>query len=538
MSDKTGLTRKPGRRTLLKAHARPRREPIPKDSSPKESVPSSKGDDIVCDTAERSTSASQEACDDEPEEGSTTASEEEEPEAGPSLDDAPGPSGISQAVIKPREPDTPLVDPKLREQQILGTKESEQLTPEQKTDLLITNCKSLGDNQHECCICKKKIRGGLTHLRMHMRTHTGHRPYKCDLCGAQFVQRAQLRAHSICHSELRPFACEICRKRFKRAESVKDHMKVHTGEKPFKCSYCERWFGHKCDVVKHERVHTGEKPYSCQHCGRAFSQKGALRVHIRTHTKERPYRCPHKSCDKAFPILSSLQRHLCKHSGTKPFTCEVCSVSFFTQTHLKRHQKTHFEQGEGSQEESIPSQPTPPLLPLAPAAPPVSMALPTPELKCEKCLRTFLHHASWQRHAAICGTEQVADQPAELVTVPPPAHQPTITSVFHPKKFRRALHPPPLMKFRSKQGDEIEVGLVQKSAATSLSSTSSEVEVAAAEVTIEPKDPMQSSSVVVVEESELVDVAAPGPSGVSAPEAGTVVFLNREVTIRKLPSKN
>jgi KRAB domain-containing zinc finger protein len=124
-------------------------------------------------------------------------------------------------------------------------------------------------------------------------------------------------------------------------------MKVHTGEKPFKCSYCDRWFGHKCDVVKHERVHTGEKPYSCQHCGRAFSQKGALRVHIRTHTKERPYVCPHKNCEKAFPILSSLQRHLCKHSGTKPFACDLCPVSFFTQTHLKRHRKTHFEEQPG-----------------------------------------------------------------------------------------------------------------------------------------------------------------------------------------------
>ena len=118
----------------------------------------------------------------------------------------------------------------------------------------------------------------------------------------------------------------------------------------------------------------------------------------------------------------------------------------------------------------------------------------------------------------------------ELPQLPgPSATQPTITSVFHPKKFRR---PVPLMKFVSKQGDEIEVDVVSK-----LSSPATPDMLVVPEVTIEPKPPSESTQ-GSVDEPEPSALDAPGPS-VSAPtsESGTVVFLNREVTIRKLPVK-
>ncbi|KAH8928126.1 hypothetical protein BT69DRAFT_1193457, partial [Atractiella rhizophila] len=51
------------------------------------------------------------------------------------------------------------------------------------------------------------------------------------------------------------YQCRYCDKRFARPSSLKIHVFSHTGEKPFKCNICGRGFSVQSNLRRHGKVH-------------------------------------------------------------------------------------------------------------------------------------------------------------------------------------------------------------------------------------------------------------------------------------------
>ncbi|XP_058456969.1 zinc finger protein 572 [Malaya genurostris] len=120
------------------------------------------------------------------------------------------------------------------------------------------------------------------HHQSHLRHHHHHHPLVDD---STMVTAAHLETIvSNMGSSKQGHICIYCGKLYSRKYGLKIHIRTHTGFKPLKCQYCFRPFGDPSNLNKHIRLHRQHDSslYECNLCGKKLARRRDLQRHLQS----------------------------------------------------------------------------------------------------------------------------------------------------------------------------------------------------------------------------------------------------------------
>lgn len=169
------------------------------------------------------------------------------------------------------------------------------------------------------------------HLKRHMMTHQGVKPYQCAKCDATFITRDKLVRHGETHKPRPLLSCPHCTRTFYRPTYLERHVATHTNTlihtipkilsplpDSLSCIYpsCKRSFSDAAERLRHiQSYHTCPYPG----CSTLLSKPSNIAAHITAQHSSAPpsYMCPHLSCGASFSYKGAMTRHYRKQHHSR-----------------------------------------------------------------------------------------------------------------------------------------------------------------------------------------------------------------------------
>ncbi|XP_076032677.1 uncharacterized protein LOC143020300 [Oratosquilla oratoria] len=229
-----------------------------------------------------------------------------------------------------------------------------------KVHIIAQGTKKYKEKPNITCPFCPKVWHDTWKYKMHLRSHTGIKPYGCTECKFVTTTKTTVRDHiERKHSDV-PGA-KITLKTIDDDGNATE-MKIDIPKKEVRCEVCLRVFKSKYDLKFHfSRAHPDVLPFRCKICDLKDNLRANIIIHCVTEHKDEDIdSCiEHKGnpikigkvelptcdlCGKMFPFQSKLNIHMKFHTGKKKFNCNICSYKTNTKQSLENHLiKWHLE---------------------------------------------------------------------------------------------------------------------------------------------------------------------------------------------------